>query len=64
MKYWIARNEKGFLFLYDDEPFEYKYEGHSYWRTYGNYYSIDDDLFPEITYENSPQEVELKLIEK
>ena len=26
--------------------------------------TIDKELYPEVTYENSPQEVELKLIEK
>lgn len=25
---------------------------------------IDDDLFPEVTFENSPKKVELKLIEE
>ena len=61
MKYWIARNERGLLFLYDDEPFKDKYENYDYWETSGNCYLIDDDLFPEVTFENSPQEVELKL---
>ena len=60
-KFWIARNKRGFLFLYNDKPFEYE-DGN--WVTDGNCYSIDDDLFPEITFENSPQEVELKLVEK
>lgn len=59
MKLWIARNERGFLFLYDDEPYK---NGYGRWETSGNSYSIDDDLFPEVTFENSPQEVELKLI--
>ena len=26
-----------------------------------NYYSIDNRLFPEVTYQNSPQEIEIKL---
>ena len=30
----------------------------------GNSYTIDNGLFPEVTFENSPMEVELKLIEK
>lgn len=25
---------------------------------------LDNDMFPEVTFENSPQEVELKLVEK
>ena len=61
MKLWIARSKRGFLFLYDYEPFESE-DGR--WETYGNCYSISDDLFPEVTYENSPQEIELKLVQK
>jgi hypothetical protein len=30
----------------------------------GNIYRIDSDLFSEVNFENSPQEVEIKLIEK
>ena len=59
MKLWIARNKRGFLFLYDYEPFECE---DGCWGTYGNCYSIDDKLFPEVTFENSPQEVEFKLV--
>lgn len=59
MKLWIARDKSGLLFLYDYIPFEDE-DGH--WATYGNGYSIDDKLFPEVTFENSPQEIELKLV--
>ena len=59
MKLWIARTKRGFLFLYDDEPCENEY---GCWETIGNCYSIDYKLFPEVTFENSPQEVELKLV--
>lgn len=61
MKFWIARNERGFLFLYDDEPFINEY---GCWETFGNCYSIDDRLFPEVTLKNSPQEVKLKLLKQ
>lgn len=59
MKLWIARDEDGFIYLYMKKPalithyFDSKY-------LIGE---IDKSLFPEITFENSPQEVELKLIE-
>ena len=28
----------------------------------GNRYTLDDELFPKITFENSPQRVEIKLV--
>ena len=62
MKYWIARDEDGELYLFDEEPKLHK----SYiWSTStecGSSFRIDSDLFPEVTFENSPQEVELKLV--
>ena len=30
--------------------------------TIGNRYTLDDELFPKITFENSPQQVEIKLV--
>lgn len=61
MKYFIARDEDGELYLFDEEPKLYK----SYiWSTStecGRSFRIDSDLFTEVTFENSPQEVELKL---
>lgn len=30
----------------------------------GHYYVLPEERFPEVTFENSPMEVELKLIEK
>ena len=60
MKLWIARDLDGALFLYDKEPvkgrrrFNVKMLTHSY--------RISPSKFPEVTFENSPREVELKLI--
>lgn len=60
MKLWIARDLNGILFLYDKEPikgrrkFKVKMFTHSY--------RISSLNFPEITFENSPQQVEVKLI--
>lgn len=33
-----------------------------YWVSNGSWSSIDIEYFPEVTFENSPQELELKLI--
>lgn len=62
MKLWIARDKDGTLCLFREKP------------TLDIYYWIDNSLgmtgciaellkidFPEVTFENSPQEVELKL---
>jgi hypothetical protein len=63
MKLWIARNINGKLVLFEEKP--YVVDGDwGTWRTYGNYMVIDKNMFPEVTFKNSPQKVELKLIEK
>lgn len=61
MKLWIARNKNNTLALYTEEPILY----------YNEYYvgpyksqriNLDENLFPEVTFESGPQQVELKLI--
>ena len=32
------------------------------WETFGNCYSINDKLFPEVTFENSPRKVKIELV--
>ena len=60
MKFWIARDEIGCLYLYNKPPRLEK----SYFLPQKGYdcLSLDSELFPEVTLENSPQEVELKLV--
>lgn len=54
MKFWIARAKNGVLTLHCSKPNE---------RNGGNIIAIlGDKYFPEVTFENSPQEVELKLV--
>lgn len=65
-KLWIARDEDGSLFLYRLKP-----RLHSNDKKFvvsddaptiaGEFLVIDDELFPELTFENSPQLVEVKL---
>lgn len=66
MKLWIARDKDGELCLYKTKP--WKRENTDYYNDEFDcddyFMNIDEDLFPEITFENSPQQVELKLIEK
>ena len=59
-KLWIARDEDGLIYLYMKKP----YLNAHYFDTKYLIGEIDKDLFPEVTLENSPQEVELKLVEK
>ena len=60
MNLWIARDLNGKLFLYDKKPskgmrgFSVSMSTHSY--------CISPSNFPEVTFENSPQLVEIKLI--
>lgn len=68
MKFWIARDGDGNLCLFDDEPvlrgndnIDYLYFD-SLDSTKG-YIKLPRDYFPDLTFDNSPQQVEIKLIE-
>lgn len=68
MKLWIARDENGELCLYRNLPelVEIKENtNEKFWQDSSNdgyYCYLDNSEFSEITFENSPQEVELKLV--
>lgn len=74
MKLWIARSEKGALNLFYTKPEKFdggfflrsRYSGEIIsWDSYnteGEWMRLNPNLYPEVTYENSPQQVELKLI--
>lgn len=57
MKLWIARDLDGTLCLYESKPYLDMYND---WDSDDNHFVINNSQFPEITFENSPQEVELK----
>ena len=56
MKMWISRDMDGTLWLSEGEP--YLEEGEWYFRN-GNYMLLSKEKYPEVTFENSPMEVEL-----
>lgn len=57
---WIARDEDGILCLYESKPY---LDMDNEWDSDDNdYLVIDESQFPEVTFENSPMEVELKLV--
>ena len=61
MKLWIARDNYG-LWFFVNKPTKAIINGDKYFIKRGNIrYSIDSKLFPKITFENSPQKIELKL---
>lgn len=59
MKLWIARGKDGWLQLFFEQP-KYREDWEGNFITYLN----DDDCFNEITFENSPQMVELNLVKE
>lgn len=66
MRLWIARDkDTDELWLYSGRPLR---DGDIYKPNLDkeNFRSVDlpYEWFPEVTFENSPQEVELKLVEK
>ena len=60
MKLWIARDKNGMLTLFDGKPFVK--DKHFVCDDLISAIILEVDMFPEVTFENSPQEVELKLI--
>lgn len=58
MKMWIARDKNGGLYLFLDKP-KCNYD---YFDSLNGEMSIPRQLFPEVTFENSPQQVEIKLV--
>lgn len=63
---WIARDKDGEISIYKNKP--WKRENEMYhngeFDSDDYYINIDKELYPEITWENSPKEFELKAVEK
>lgn len=58
MKLWIARDKYGGLNIYAEKPTK----GREYFHSFGDAIALDYDMFPEVTFKNSPMEVEIKLV--
>ena len=59
MKLWIARDRDNTLSLFISKPINY---ANTYWMPRedidcGNYINLPESEFPEITFDNSPKEV-------
>lgn len=59
MGLWIARDLDGDLWLYNRKPVKKSWGGFIPIDDDCDIMPIDNDLYPEVTYENSPKEVEL-----
>lgn len=60
MKLWATRDLDGTLVLHESEP----YCPFNTWHNTNQEFYLNEDLFPEVTFENSPQMVELKLVKE
>jgi hypothetical protein len=60
MELWIARDRAGILRIYDNKPKVDKRKQEII--SIGGYYEININLFPEVTFENSPRKVKISLI--
>lgn len=59
MKLWITRNKDGSLYLWRNKPIRQNNEDRF---MYGGYIGeLIQDLYPEVTWENSPKRITLKL---
>lgn len=61
MKLWIVRNDGDILELHQRKPSISKVTDKPVWVGGESIGFIFNDIFPEVTFENSPMEVELKL---
>lgn len=66
MSVWIARDKDGEISIYKNKPWKRENEPyHNGEFDSDDYYiNIDKELYPEITWENSPKEFELKAVEE
>ena len=62
MELWIARDADSLLYLYSEEPVLIK--SGNYFDTKYLIGEIDKTFFQEVTFDNSPQKVELKLVKE
>ena len=63
MELWIARDMSNNLSLFSNKPKLQFIDNYSKQIWVGDFVAdVKTDLFPEVTFENSPQQVEIKLI--
>jgi hypothetical protein len=61
MKLWIARSLDNSILLCN-EKMSFDKQFKEWGSYYGSFLRLPEEYFPEVTFENSPQQVEIKLI--
>lgn len=61
MRLWFARNKDNKLFAYDQEPISVPSIG-CFVRQDGAMYPISNKLYKELTFENSPIQIEMTIV--
>lgn len=56
--FWIARDKNGSLFAYEDKP--KRYDNKKEWFSVKFLFSMENSLFPDLTWEDEPIEVEIR----
>jgi hypothetical protein len=62
MKLWIARDKDDSLWVFENKPTRNEYG--VFGSEHIDFASLSETWFPEVTFENSPQMVEIKLIKE
>lgn len=57
-KFWVARDKSGELYLYNEKP--ECYNDCKVWFAGGICAKLDNNVFPDLTFEDEPIEVELR----
>ena len=62
---WIARDENGSLTLFKKKPEKSEEDGEwSVFELHVKYWELDEDLFPEVKWDDEPRELVLKPIKE
>ena len=63
MKLWIARDSDNSLWIHEEKPKKCANPKNKsyFWVSGEDWWEVDEDFLPEVTFENSPMEVELVL---
>lgn len=59
MSVWIARDDDGNLCVFEKKPMK---DNIGWWAKSSRYFKLNPNLFKEVTFENSPRELQLILI--
>ena len=63
MKLWITKNKRGYVELWKHKPvYRLCCDGEMDWMDGERISSVISNLFPELTFENSPRQIEINYV--